>query len=259
MFIDTNVYIGQWPFRDLPDASVDALLAKFSHFGVERAWTGSFDGLLHKDIAGVNARLVEACATNDNYVLQPFGTVNPTLPRWEEDLRRCAEEHGMKGIRLHPNYHEYTLEDDRFAALVKEATARKLVVQLVVTMEDERMMHPLLRVPHVDVAPLAGVVESSPELRIQLLNAFRAVRGKAIDPLVATKRVWFDIAWLEGIAGIEKISGQIPVERLTFGSYAPFFYFESSQLKLKESALDDAQLAVIQGGNAEGLLAAAVP
>ncbi len=254
MFIDTNTYLGQWPFRALPDASVDALLAKFSHYGVERAWTGSFDGLFHKDVAGVNARLVEACATNDNYILQPFGTVNPTLPNWEEDLRRCVEEHGMAGIRLHPNYHGYSLDDERFKALLTEAAGRNLVVQLVVTMEDERMMHPLMQVPHVDVAPLADVLGTIPSARLMLLNAFRGVRGKAIDDLVATGQVSFDIAWLEGIAGINHISGQIPIERLHFGSYAPFFYFQSSMLKLEESALDDAQLAAVQGGNAEALL-----
>lgn len=254
MFIDTNAYIGQWPFRDLPHASVEALLAKFSHYGVERAWAGSFDGIFHKDVASVNARLVEACATNDNYILQPFGTVNPALPNWEEDLRRCAEELGMQGIRLHPNYHGYTLDDDRFKALAAEAAGRKLALQLVVTMEDERMMHPLMQVPHVDVAPLAEIVGNTPNLNVMLLNAFRAVRGNAIAPLVATERIWFDIAWLEGIAGIERISSQIPVNKLVFGSYAPFFYFESSQLKLKESPLDDSQLAAIQGGNAETLL-----
>lgn len=254
MFVDTNTYLGQWPFRDLPDADAEALLAKFSHYGVQQAWTGSFDGLFHKDIAGVNARLVDACGIHDNGILLPFGTVNPNLPQWETDLRRCAEDHGMRGIRLHPTYHGYTLDDPRFKSLLELAAAHRLVVQLVITMEDERMMHPLARVDHVDVAPLAEVIRAVPGVRLVLLNAFRAVRGPAIDSLVATERVWFDIAWLEGIEGITKIAGQIPHERLVFGSYAPFFYFESSSLKLRESELTDGQLEAIQGGNAKQLI-----
>lgn len=253
-FIDTNAYIGQWPFRRMPDDTVDALLAKFSHYGVEQAWTGSFEGILHKDIAAVNERLLETCHQHDNGILIPFGSVNPVLPRWEKDLQRCAEAHGMKGIRLHPNYHGYTLDDVRFKALLEQAAAAKLVVQVVVTMEDERMMHPLMQVPHVDIAPLAEVVASVLGLRLVLLNAFRAARGEVIDKLVATKQVWFDIAWLEGIAGIDAMSKQIPLDRFVFGSYAPFFYFESSLFKLKESALTDETLDQIQGGNAATLL-----
>jgi predicted TIM-barrel fold metal-dependent hydrolase len=160
----------------------------------------------------------------------------------------------MKGIRLHPNYHGYTLDDARFKALLEQAAAAKLVVQLVVTMEDERMMHPLMQLPHVDVAPLAEVVASVPGLRLILLNAFRAARGEVLDKLVATKQVWFDIAWLEGIAGIEGMSKQIPLDHFVFGSFAPFFYFESSLLKLRESALSDQALAGLQGGNAMTLL-----
>jgi len=253
-FIDTNTYIGQWPFRRTPEDTVDALLAKLSHYGVEQAWTGSFEGILHKDIGAVNERLVEACRQHDNGILIPFGSVNPVLPQWEKDLQRCAEAHGMKGIRLHPNYHGYNLDDARFKALLEQAAAAKLLVQLVVTMEDERMMHPLMQVPHVDVATLAEVVGAVPGLKLVLLNAFRAARGEVIEKLVATKQVWFDIAWLEGIAGIDAMSKQTTMDRLVFGSYSPFFYFESSLFKLKESALTDEILAQIQGGNANALL-----
>lgn len=254
MFIDTNTYLGRWPFRSLPGAGADALLATFSHYGVSQAWAGSLDGLLHKDVAGVNARLADGCAVYANGILQPFGTVNPMLPRWEEDLRRCAEDHRMKGIRLHPAYHGYALDDSRFRALLEAAAARRLLVQIAVTMEDERMMHPLARVEHVDVAPLAGIMEAVPNARVMLLNAFRVVRGKLLEPLVATGRVWFDIAWLEGIEGVNTIQPGVPFERLVFGSYAPVFYFESSLLKLREAGLDDTAVAQIQGANAQQAL-----
>jgi len=111
-----------------------------------------------------------------------------------------------------------------------------------------------MQVPHVDVKPLADLLAAAPDARVMLLNAFRAARGEAVDRLVATQRAWFDIAWLEGIAGINGMSKQIPLERLVFGSYAPFFYFESSLFKLKESELSDEALAGLQGGNASAML-----
>src|SRR5690606_11480507 len=59
--IDTHVALGRWPFRRVPLDETSALVAKLRGQGVTEAWTGSLDALLHKDISGVNARLVESC------------------------------------------------------------------------------------------------------------------------------------------------------------------------------------------------------
>lgn len=251
--IDTNLYLGAWPFRHLPESQVDALLPTLSHYGITQAWAGSLEGLFHKDIAGVNARLVEACNASDG-VLLPVGSVNPTLPRWEEDLRRCVDDHKMKAIRLHPQYHGYTVDQPECKAVLEAAGDQGLLVQMVVTMEDERMMHPLMRVEHVDVSSLPAVLNDTSRAKIQLLNAFRAVRGGLIDELVATKQVSFDIAWLEGAEGINRIRKQIPIEGILFGTNSPLFYYVSSILKLKESLLTDEELLAIESGNAQKLI-----
>src|SRR5580704_8191942 len=75
--------------------------------GVTQAWAGSFDSLLHKNTAGLNTWLAAQCGQHGPNFLMPFGSVNPKLPDWEEDLRRCHEKFRLPGIRVHPNYRDY--------------------------------------------------------------------------------------------------------------------------------------------------------
>lgn len=254
--IDTNVSLGDWVIRRSALQTTAHLLAKLSQHGVTTAWAGSIDGVLHTDLAGVNARLAESCAREGAGKLVPFGSINLTFPDWEDDLRRCHEVHKMPGIRVHPNYHGYTLEDPRFVRLLALAAQRKLLVQVVVQLEDNRSQNPVLTAAPVQVAPLADALAKVPTARAMLLNPGTPVFGGAPLLQKLTKAgVLFEIATLEGVAGIEGIYQRVPDIRVCFGSHVPYFYFEAALLKLQESALTAAQLTAVQYGNARSALA----
>jgi uncharacterized protein len=253
--IDTNINLSHWPLRRLPNDDTAALVAKLRANGVTQAWAGSFDGLLHRDIATVNSRLADECRRHGKGLLVPFGSVNPKFPDWEDDLRRCAEEHRMPGIRLHPGYHGYKLDDPDFAKLLRLATERGLVVQLVWIMEDRRMMHPLLQVEPPDLKPLADVVKKTPGLRLVLMNALKGLHGQPLLNLLQAGEVFVEIAMLEGVGGVADLLEKAPLDHVLFGTHAPLFYFESALLKLRESPLNEDQLRAIRCDNARRLLA----
>jgi len=253
--VDVNTYLSRWPLRHLPSEDTADLASRLRRHGVEQAWVGSIDGLLHRDMATVNAQLADECRRYGDGLLVPFGSVNPKLPDWQDDLRRCAEEHHMPGIRLHPNYHGYTLDDADFAKLLRLAAERGLIVQLALIMEDERAMHPLLRVEPTSVTGLLGLLKQTSGLRLVLLNSQRVLRAKALADLIAAGEVYVEIAMLEGVGGVSNLLAQVPLNRVLFGSYAPLFYFESALLKLQESPLSDEQLGAIRCENARRLLA----
>ena len=194
----------------------------------------------------MNARLATDCRTYGQGMLVPFGSVNPKLPDWQEDLRRCHEVHKMPGIRLHPNYHGYGLSDPAFTELLRLAAARDLIVQVVARMEDDRTQHPLMRVPPVNLAPLAAIVKAEPRLKLVVLNA-----GAPVDDV---SRIYYDISMIERAGGVARLAEKISPERVLFGSNYPLFYFESALLKVREAGWSDGRRDTVLSGNAGRLL-----
>jgi predicted TIM-barrel fold metal-dependent hydrolase len=251
MIIDTHAYLSRWPFRRLAGDEPAEFVARMREMGIGQAWVGSFDGLLHRDMGAVNARLAADCRAHGAGLLVAFGSVNPTLPDWQEDVRRCREQHRMPGIRLHPNYHGYTLADPRFSEVLRLAARSGMIVQLVVTMEDERTQHRLLQVPSVDLSPLAGIVSTIPSVRLIVLNQ---KHDAPVKQIAAAGQVYFDFAMVERLRGVATLARQISPERVVFGSHFPLFYLESATLKMREAGLSDEDFRAISEGNARRLL-----
>ncbi len=248
---DTNISLFHWPFRRLPLDETDALLKKLHSLGITEAWAGSFEGILHRDLAGVNRRLADECKRHKELV--PIGSVNPALPDWEYDFKACLEQHQMPGIRLYPNYHGYTLDDPHFARLLELSGSAGCFVQIAVTLEDVRTQHEKLGVPDVDLTRLADVISRFPKAKVQLLN-YRP-QPAMVGKLSKVPNLYFDVARVEGTDGVPKLVEQISNGRVLFGSHAPFLIPEAALIRVHESSLlDDESLRAVYSKNAETLL-----
>jgi predicted TIM-barrel fold metal-dependent hydrolase len=88
-----------------------------------------------------------------------------------------------------------------------------------------------------------------------ILNGLRTIRAEPAAELAAAGNVWFDIATQEGIAGVAALAKKVPLERLLFGSYAPFQVIEAAVLKLKEAGIEKEATPILTE-NARRVLAA---
>jgi predicted TIM-barrel fold metal-dependent hydrolase len=252
--IDVNVSLFRWPFRRLAGDDTAGLVATLRKHNVVQAWAGSMEGVFHKDLTSANARLAEECRRFGDGMLKPFGSINPKLPDWQEDLRRCHDEHQMPGIRLHPNYHGYDLQDPAFPELLHMAAVRRLVVQLAVRMEDERTQHPLMRVSPVDISPLANLLNSLPEARLVILNSDPLHNLEQSKELLSAGNISFDISMVEGVGGVARLAKKVSLPRVLFGTHYPLFYFESALLKVREAEFTDVERQTVLDSNANKLL-----
>ena len=260
--IDTNVNLFNWPFRALKYRDTKALVAKLKKHRVIEAWAGSFEALLSKDMSGVNTRLTDECRTQGPGFLIPFGSVNLAWPDWEDDVRRCHEVHKMPGLRIYPGYQPFALGHPAIESLVKMTAERGLILQVVFGMEDPRVHHPIIDVGPVTFAPLLEAVKSAPQAKVELLHFPGSSPGEDLSQFMTKANTVMDISRLEGNGAVGRMIGSImglpsarvPVERIVFGSHAPYFPVETAILKLIESPLDVQQLQAILQGNARRLL-----
>lgn len=252
--VDTHVTLDRWPFRRIVGDAPEKLAEQLRTEGVERAWASSFEGVFQRDLEGVHERLAQTCRTTGDGLFEPIGVLNPRLPDWRTDVARIIDKHRFRGVRLYPGYHGYRLDDPLFAELLDVLAAAKLFVQLAVMIEDERTQSHLARAAPVALGPLADLMHARPGLRLQLLNPFRGNSLDLIAATVAAGDVYVDVANLEGVGGLENVLQKLPLERVLFGSHAPFFYFVAARLKLRESPLTEDQRSAIAHRNAQSLL-----
>ena len=260
--IDTNVNLFSWPFRALKYRDTKALVAKLKKHRVIEAWAGSFEALFSKDMSGVNARLAAECHEHAPGFLIPFGSVNLAWPDWQEDVRRCHEVYKMPGLRIYPGYQPFDLDHPDMKNLVEMTSERGLILQVVFGMEDPRVHHPIINVGPVTFSPLLRVMKGAPNAKVELLHFSGSMRGEELAQFLTETNMLLDISALEGNGALGRMIGsvpainspRVPVERLLFGSHAPFFPLETAILKLIESPLDAQQLPAIMQDNARRLL-----
>lgn len=245
---DTNISLFRWPFRRLPLDETNVLVSKLRALGISEAWAGSFEGILNRDIAGVNQRLADACRVH--HELRPIGSINLELSGWEDDVSRCIDKHQMPGIRLHPNYHGYTLDDPRFRRLLELATAAGRFIQIAATLEDSRTQSSLVQVADVNLVPLIRLMTEIPVVRVQILN--HNLRPPLLRQLGESPRVFFDTARVDGTDGVPKLVQSVPPGRVLYGSHSPFLIPEAALIRVHESdVLNEAALQAVLSENAE--------
>ena len=110
MIIDTNAYLGPFAFRQLRHNTPDALLRLMDEKGIDKAVVSSASAITYRNAQPGNKEVAQATAPHRDRLI-PSAVVNPFYAGWKDDLKICHEELGMKGLRLYPKWHNYSLAD----------------------------------------------------------------------------------------------------------------------------------------------------
>jgi hypothetical protein len=242
MILDTNTWVGHWPFQRLAPATPTALMRRLRAEGIERAWTAAADAVLYPDPQQGNEVWLPRIAKVPGLV--PVAVIDPTLPNWPASLDRCVAAWGARVVKLVPSYHRLDLSDPRVDELIGTAAAGRLAVSIQFRLEDERRHHPLMKVPPPAVDDLLALARRHPRRTFHVACAYL---NEAVK-LAAAPNLVLEISSLESLDTLRAVTAQIPVAQLCFGSYTPFYYTRAAVLKLRYTELDVAAVGAIGAG-----------
>ena len=150
-----------------------------------------------------------------------FGSVHPDSPDALDELKRCKEI-GLKGIKLHPDYQGFRIEEERMRPIYKALSE----LDLFVTFHSGWDCYSPDNI-HCLPDKAAAVAKAFPHLRMCFAH-FGAMKlwEDVFEYLAGSDNVWFDTAMAStmrldpGLA--ERIIAKHPAENVLLGSDCPW-------------------------------------
>ena len=256
MIVDTNAYLGFFAFRQLRHNTAPELLRLMDEKGIDKAMVSSASAITYRNTQPGNEELAAAAAPHRDRLI-PFAVINPFYAGWQDDLKICHEQFGMKGLRLYPKWHNYALSDRSCRDLIREATQRNMVVSIPIRVEDHRQRSWLVDVPNVPLGEIVTLVKACPRARFILLNGAGytgSPLGKKDNGLPAN--YWIEISRLSALLANEigQLLSRLGADRVVFGTGMPLKYPDPALLKLEVLDAPPEVKEKIRGGNALKLL-----
>lgn len=252
MMIDVNAYLGPFAFRRLRHNTAVSLLALMDAKKIDKAVVSSAAAITYRNAQAGNEEVAEETKGQRDRLI-PFAVINPFYAGWQDDLTICHEEFGMKGLRLYPKWHNYSLSSPCCRELINAATERGMVISIPIRVEDNRERSWLLNIPDVPLEEIVELVKAHPKARFLLLNGLDYVRsplGRKNNGLPSNYAI--ELSRLSAVLANElgQLITNLGTERLMFGTGMPFNYPDPALIKLEVLDASAPDKERIRGQNA---------
>lgn len=259
MLIDINTYIGHWPFRQLKDNTCRAILDRMKETGIDMSVVSNLNGIFYKDTLSANEELFEAIKAtgNNSERLVPLAVINPIYSGWKNDFNVATDKFGMKGIRLHPQYHGYELTNDNCITLVKMARDKGLPIVLSLRMVDSRPSSWLDISKEWVLKDVMPIIKAVPDAKFAILNVANNsqlnIYNKEEMELFRKTNLVMDTSgrMILDLGGMLKTYG---TDKFAFGTHAPILDHITGLLRIESLRPDEASKQdkiLLNSGNAK--------
>lgn len=258
---DSHVHI-------FPDKLLGKVLPKLSLICNSPYYTdGSLSDALSKlENEGVNSCLFLNIATNvhqessvNNFAFElknkgyeAFGSVHPDSEAQKEMLYKIKEQ-GLKGIKLHPDYQGFNVDEDKMGEIYSLCEKLELIIAFHTGFDP-------LSPNHVHCSPesLSKVADSFPRLKIIAAHMGGMKKPDEVKKyLCGKKNVWFDTAYASFFLNEKefyKLTMLHGVDKILFATDSPWSTPNKEIALIENSPLSVCELEEIYYNNAAKLL-----
>lgn len=259
MLIDSNAYIGHWPFKKLKYNNCAGLLERMNRFDVSAAVVSNLNGIFYKNTQRANDELYQQIQSDRKFQNRfiPFAVINPIYNGWQDDLDTSINKLRMKGIRLHPAYHGYSLNNPACIDLVKRARDRGLPVALSLRMVDSRPSSWMDIKDEWRLKDIMPIIKAVPDAKYIIQNVANSMAlGEEEVQLLKKADVIMDSSGrnISDLGGLIRTYGK---EKFAFGSHSPILDYFTGLLRiesLRPQEADEATKELIRSGNLKRML-----
>lgn len=223
---------------DYPVGNADALVKSGSQIGVTHYLVCS-TATIAAQVVSINSFIMEECKKHPEFV--GFGTLHPDFENIEEEVERCIAG-GLKGIKLHPDFQQFHIDDDK-AFKIYEAIRGRLPV--LIHMGDSRF-------DYSRPIRLENVVKNLPDLKV-----FAAHLGGYERWDEAISCLYYDNIRFDTCSSLDFISAEYArdiihgfgADKVFWGTDFPMWDHGEELLRFKNLNLTDSENRVILSEN----------
>lgn len=266
MLLDINANVGHWPFMQRRYNTCEALLGRMNKFGVDVSVISNMNGIFYKNTQSANEELYDEIMSDRRFKERfiPFAIINPIYAGWQDDLNKCVNQMGMKGVRLYPKYHDYAMTDPSLIELVKRVRDFDLPVAFTLRMIDSRIRS-WMDIPYVagttkpewTVKNIVPIVREVPDAKYLILNVANNIMLDGEDmELFKKASIVFDTSGRQ-INRLPELLKTYGKEKFAFGTHSPILDYLTGLLRieaLRETQADNETRVLLRSGNAKRML-----
>ncbi len=229
MIIDAHVHVSTVNGEN-PRSEVGNLIKKMDLNKIDKAIVFPFSSGIEKQ--KTLAKAIKPFA--DRFI--PLVFISPHDADAKEQLLYCLDELGMHGMKLHPWFGNFHVDDlELLGPLFEILGERKLHVVLHCTTDDHRM-HPLR---------VETLAKAFPDVTIQMAHMGEVWGGEyAIAAAKRVSNIYLDTA-IASFNAVRMAMLEVP-DKLCMGCDYPFYMFEMEKLKQQLAADDVGSVEVLR-------------